>query len=154
MEIVVLICIIFVILSLSRSGQKGNSDNKIINDFENYQVVLNFFLDKAYDLIYKDRILVYSVEATSPTQDEFDTFSKDFCKLVIKLMGPNLEEKFIELYGNEETLLLNIAEFFNSKSEHDEIKEASINQLMNKDQLGEETNANIGSVSTPIASGT
>ena len=37
----------------------------------------------------------------------------------------NLKDEFIELYGNEETLMFNVVEYFNTKFETDEIREKS-----------------------------
>ena len=100
--------------------------------FEQYIGVLTFHLEKAFDVVYKDRILVYSVEGTRPSDSEFQNHSKDFCRLVLRLLGPTLEEEFNFLYG-EDTLLLTIAEYFNSRSENDEIRQASLDQIMDTD---------------------
>jgi hypothetical protein len=92
-------------------------------------------MDKAFDLIYKDRILVFSIEGTRPDKEEFDTISKDFCKLFIRLLGPTLYEELIHFHGDDETLILTATEYFNNRSENDEIRESSIDQLMESDNI-------------------
>lgn len=96
----------------------------------NYIVVLEHYMEKSFDIIYKDRILIYSIEGTKPSDEEMKKHSVDFCKLTLNLLGSMLVEEFIFLYGNEETLYMVMAEYFNTKTETDEIKQESINQIM------------------------
>lgn len=106
-----------------------------ISHFVEYQAATTYYLEKAFDLIYKDRIMIFSIEATRPDKKEFDVISKDFCKLFIKLLGPTLYEELIHFNGDDDTLILSATEYFNNRSEHDEIKETSINQLMENDTI-------------------
>lgn len=101
--------------------------------YPHYKVLFDSFLEKAFNIIYKDRILVFSMEGTKPSEKDFNRYSVDFINLVLKLLGPNLKEELVYLYGNEETLLFTMAEYFNTKSEDDEIKQASIDKLMDED---------------------
>lgn len=96
-----------------------------------YATVLDFYMEKAFDIIYKDRVLIYSIEGTKPSDEDIKKNSVDFSKLTLQLLGPMLVEEYIFMYGNEETLFFNIAEFFNTKSEGDEIKQESINSMIN-----------------------
>ena len=103
--------------------------------YPHYKVLFESFLEKAFDIIYKDRILIFSMEGTKPSEKDFNRYSVDFINLVLKLLGPNLKEELVYLYGNEETLLFTMAEYFNTKSEQDEIKQASIDKLMDEDNV-------------------
>lgn len=104
-----------------------------ISNFENYMTVLEYHMTKSYDMIYKDRILIYSVEATKLDDDQFKIVIKDFLKLTRNFLGTTLENELIELYGSEETLLFSMTEFFNSKFENDEIRKESMDDLMNSE---------------------
>ena len=115
-----------------------NKKQNCINNFEHYMITLDYFLMKAFDIIYKDRILIYSIEATKLNDDQFAEVSKDFGKLVLKMLGPNLVNEYIDFYGNEDTFLFNITEYFNTRFEEDEIRKGSINNLMENEQLDEE----------------
>jgi hypothetical protein len=95
-----------------------------------YITILEHYMEKAFDIIYKDRILVYSIEGTKPDEELNKQNSIDFGKLAIKLLGPNLVKEFIFLYGDEETFMFTIMEYFNTRAEHDEIKEASMDNIM------------------------
>ena len=105
-----------------------------IEKFESHVAVLEFHMQKAYDIIYKDRILIYSLEATRPNDNEFDVISKDFSYLVLKMIGPNLQNEFTELYGNEETFIFNMVEYFNTKFEGDQIREKAKDNLFNEQE--------------------
>ncbi len=101
-----------------------------VDRHEQYMKVLDYYMEKAFDIIYKDRILVYSISGTKPDEKDIKKNSIDFAKLTLKLLGSTLTEEFVYLYGNEDTFIFIIIEYFNTKTEHDEIKQASIDQIM------------------------
>ena len=109
--------------------QKNKLKNERFKNFTGYMGILNFHLDKAFDIIYKDRIFIYSVEATKPSEDQYSSISRDFATLVLRMLGPNLKKEFIEIYGDEETLFFNVLEYFSSRYESDEIRDEAINNL-------------------------
>jgi len=108
---------------------------KIVNSFESYRIILEYHMQKAYDIIYKDKILIYSIEAIRISDIDFEIVTKEFIKLVFKLIGPNLRKEFETLYGNEETLMFNLVEYFNTKFESDEIRKKSEETLTNDESF-------------------
>jgi hypothetical protein len=102
----------------------------MITNFDSYSAVLQFHMEKAYSMVHKDQILVYSLEATTLPDAEFHKASFDFIKLVEKLLGPTLVKELVFLYGNYDTFVFNLAEFFNTRYDEDEIRKASINEMM------------------------
>jgi len=110
-----------------------NERKDIVNNFENYIVAFEYYLQKAYPIIYKDRFLVYSIEATKPSTEEYSAGAKAFAGLVLKMMGTNLKDKLIQLFGDEDTLIFNIVEFFNDKFENDTIRSSAVDNLMKTD---------------------
>ena len=74
--------------------------SQFVRDFTQYISVLEFHMVKAYDIIHKDRILVYSIDAVTLTDEEFNRASQDFVRLVIKQLGPMLFKEFVFMYGN------------------------------------------------------
>jgi len=104
-----------------------------MNTFESYNAVLVYHMEKAYNIVYKDKILIYSIEGTKPNESEIQSYNRDFCNLVIRLLGPRLQKEFSRLYGNDDTFLFIMTEYFNDKSENDEIRETSINNLMDQE---------------------
>jgi len=105
----------------------------MITNFESYTAVLQFHMEKAYSMIHKDQILVYSLEATTLPDKEFYKASLDFIKLVEKLLGPTLTKELVFLYGNYDTFVFNLAEFFNTRYDEDEIRKTSMNDMMEKE---------------------
>ena len=49
--------------------------------------MLDYHMNKAYDLIHKDKILAYSLDAYRVPDDEYEKISQDFVKLVRKLIS-------------------------------------------------------------------
>jgi hypothetical protein len=55
-------------------------------------------MEKSFDVIYKDRVLIYSIEGTKPSEDDNKRNSIDFAKFTLKLLGPTLVKEFTFLY--------------------------------------------------------
>lgn len=114
----------------SKTPDQYKKRQSYVDRHELYMKILDYYMEKAFDIIYKDRILVYSISGTKPDEDDIKKNSIDFAKLTLKLLGTTLAEEFIYYFGDEDTFIFTIVEYFNTKAEHDEIKQASINQIM------------------------
>jgi len=125
-----LVFILLLSLLLYNKKQDSLKRIEIIKNFPSYVTVLNYHLERAYEIIHKDRILIYSLEATRLTNAQFDAVTKDFINLVLKFLGPKLIEDYSYAYGNFDTFLFNITEYFNTRYEEDEIRKESIKSLM------------------------
>lgn len=104
-----------------------------IEKYESYLVIFEHFCKKAYDIIYKDRMLIYSIEAMAVDKIQYDAISKQFCSLALRLLGPNLVKEFSDFFGDDTTLIFNMMEFFNNQYENDKIKETATEDLMEKE---------------------
>jgi len=132
-EIVLIIATLFFLASLAIGMviiYSAHRRERIIKNFADYTAVLEYHLSKAYEMIHKDKILIYSIEATKLPDKEFNRFSKDFARLVEKMLGKRLLKEFIYLYGGYDTFLFNVIEYFNSKYESDEIRHAAMENVM------------------------
>lgn len=129
-NITIICLILLIIVCMSLKIFNWITRIKYITHYRDYLISFEDFLDKAYTLIYKDRILIYSIEATKITDEQFRVDAKDFASLTKKLMGPKHYNHFIDFYGDEATLLFNIVEYFNTKYEEDEIRKNSVENLM------------------------
>lgn len=125
----------FIYFSFEYLKIRNNERTGFINNFENYMILFNYHMDKAYEIIYKERIMVFSIEGMKLTENEFQVVARDFATLVLRMIGPNVKSSLISLYGNEETLLFNIFEYFSNKFENDEVYRSSVDNMMTKDQL-------------------
>jgi hypothetical protein len=101
-------------------------------------------MEKAYSMVHKDQILVYSLEATTLPDAEFHKASFDFIKLVEKLIGPTLIKEMVFLYGNYDTFVFNLAEFFNTRYDDDEIRKTSMSDMMESEVEPEGSTYDIG----------
>ncbi len=126
--IIILIIIAVGTVVAIRLYMSGRRRHFIIN-FSEYMTVLNYHMEKAYDLIHKDRILIYSMEASRLDDTEFNRASQDFVRLLIKLLGPMLYKEFVFLFGDVDTFTFNLIEYFNTRYENDEIRKASVENL-------------------------
>ena len=104
-----------------------------IKNFERYITTLHYFMERAYDIIYKEDIMIYSMEGMKVSEEQFKDASKKFVALVITMIGPNLKESYMTFYGNDKTLYFNIMEYFNNKYESDEIYKAASSKMLDFD---------------------
>lgn len=123
--------------SLASKFLNFKKDSYIVSNFESYEAVLQYIMKQAYEIIYKDRLVVYSLEAMKVDEKILDVCSKDFANLVLKMMGPRLQKQLTYVYGNEETLLFNVLQFFNDMYERDEIRRKQQERLMETEETEE-----------------
>lgn len=107
-----------------------------VKNFADYIAVLEYHMARAYELVHKDQILVYSLEASRIREEDVDKVSEDFVRLVIKLIGPTLYKEFINLYGDDSTFLFNVIEYFNTRYEDDAIRNQAIEEISSKEEEG------------------
>jgi len=129
-----LIFLFFLILVLILSKKINEFfDIYKVKFYREYISTLEYYMNMAFDIIYKDQIMIYSIEATSPTELLLKKAVKDYLNLTLSFLGPGLIKRYEDFYGDFDSLLLNITEYFNSRYENDEIKKVSINDMMSKD---------------------
>ncbi|MFW9871513.1 MAG: hypothetical protein ACFFG0_00215 [Candidatus Thorarchaeota archaeon] len=107
-----------------------------IKNFTEYAVVFKYYLEKAYELVHKDNIFSYSLEGLRVEEDKIDEVSEQFARLFIKLIGPALYKEFINFYGDDDTFMFNVLEYFNSRYEDDEIRKQTLEELASKEEEG------------------
>jgi len=86
-------------------------------------------MDKAYDMIHKDKILAYSLEAFRIPDKEYENISHDYVRLVRKYIGPTLLSEFVQLYGDEDSFLFILLDYFSRRYEEDEIRKTAMDNL-------------------------
>jgi hypothetical protein len=134
----VLIILFILSYKLGKEFLNRRSRLEAVKNFDSYMAMLQYDMNKAYNIIYKDRILIYSLDGMKIDDKQFAVVSVDFVNLTLKLLGPTLRKELTYIFGNEETFLFNIVEYFNSRSEEDEIRKDAKEELFNK-EIDEET---------------
>ena len=130
--ILILMSIISVIVIIRH--QNIQKRKNIIENFDTYIAVLQYHMERSYDIIHKDQILIYSLEATGLPDEQYNNALQSFCRLTVKLIGSMIYKELEFLYGNEETLLFNMSEYFTSKYDEDEIRSTAIENLGNTEE--------------------
>ena len=114
--------------------QNIHKKREMLQHFDGYVAVLQYHMERAYAIIHKDQILIYSLEATGLSNEKFHAASQSFCKLTVKLLGDMLYKELVYMYGDEVTLFINMTEFFGTKYEDDEIRSSAIDNLVSEDE--------------------
>lgn len=107
----------------------------IIKEHEKYHLLLNYYLELAYDSVWKDQMMVYINNGVKPSREDIETMARNFSKLVSHMLGPNISNYFIEFHGSEETFWTNIITYFNFKVDNDEL-ENFINKVRTNREKG------------------
>lgn len=130
---IVMFVILQILILYGMKKKKSNLGISIeqIKYFDNYIKILDYHLEKAFDIIYKDSILVFSIEGLRPKEIDIDNISKKFCNLSMEMLGTSLKQHYIRLYGDEQTLLLHIINYFNNRFEEDQIRDSVTNSISN-----------------------
>ncbi len=132
-ELIIIICIgtlfLFIGAGFAFSVYKYIKRLSYIKNFSAYVSVLEYHMEKSYDMIHKDRILVYSLEAFRLKDDEYQSISEDFVRLVRKFIGPTLLNDFIQLYGDEDSFIFILLDYFSKRYEDDEIRSTAMDNL-------------------------
>ena len=107
----------------------------VINNFSSYLAILSYYMEKSYDIIHKSDVLVYSIDGLRLNEEDEEKAVKEYTKLVLKFLGEKLKtDLIIDIYGDEETLIFNIVEYFTDRYANDEIRESSMNSVMNNEE--------------------
>lgn len=136
---IILNIIFLYIFFLRKKDKKMNLE--IIKSFEQYTIVLEYNMRKAYDIVFKNNI-IYSIEGIKLDEKQYKEASIKFSKLVLKLVGRNLQKEFEYIYGNLETLLFVITEYFDTRFEDDEVRKCAQDKIMS----GEENDSNMKNI--------
>lgn len=139
LEALLFLAIVILTIYLSKFYNYKKSLHPI-EKFSDYIGIIEYFKEKAYGVIYKDKILTHSLEGFKLSDQEFNAITEDFVRLVIKFLGPRLFETFVYFYGNEETFILGLVEYFSSRYEDDEIRKSSLDKLSSNDSFPEVQN--------------
>jgi len=125
-SVVLVLCVILVIFNRSLNFVRNCF---LTLNFTNYTAILQYHMEKAYNMVHKDKILVFSLEGLKPREEDVEAIAKDFATLTIQLLGNKLYIELSDFYGSDESLLRNLFEYFNTRFEEDEIRETTINKL-------------------------
>jgi hypothetical protein len=128
-NIIVFTILAVISLRVIWNGYKDFKLTRQIEGFTEYLSILEYHMSKAYDLIHKDRILIYSLEGMRIEDKDFNSISQDFVRLVLKFIGPSLKKIFVDFYGNEDTFIFNMIEYFNTRYEEDSIRKETMDEM-------------------------
>ena len=124
----------FVSIAVVIRHQNIKKRKSMMEKFDTYAAVLQYHMERAYEIIHKDQILIYSLEATGIPDEKYNSASNSFCRLVIKLVGPMIYKELQYLYGDDETLSFNMAEYFSTKYDEDEIRSSALEDLTSDEE--------------------
>jgi hypothetical protein len=124
---------IFILGAIGISIVKSYRRSKYIKLFTDYRGVLEYHMEKAYEMVHRENILPFSLEAFRVSDEDYNKISREFVKLVQKFIGPMMLREFIYLYGDEDTFIFNLLDYFSNRYEGDEIRNTALEQITETD---------------------
>jgi len=122
--------VIFSILSIIKNYLTNIVDLKMLKTFQDYETLAEYYFDKSYTTIYKDNILVFSVEGMSPKEEDITNIQHKYLELLNTLMGDWMVNQFIKYYGDKHAFYVNALTYFDHHYENDAIKESAIHKQL------------------------
>jgi len=122
--------VVFSILSIIKNYLINIIDLKRMKIYQDYETLAEYYFDKSYTTIYKDNILVFSVEGLSPKEEDIKDIQHKYLELINTLMGDWMVSQFVKYYGDKHAFYVNALTYFDSHYENDAIKESAINKQM------------------------
>ena len=92
-----------------------------VNKYKTYIDMLYFYLEKSYDIIYKNQIITYTTEGVHPASSAIETSKRDFIKLSRDLMGVSTEKILTRFCGSEIALTKMSLVYFQDRIDSDEL---------------------------------
>ena len=108
----------------------SNANLMSLKDFPEMQIILEWHMERAYRIIYKDEILVYSAGGMSIREEDYTSVQKHFLNLTIDLMGSNLINQYVWFYGSDTVLYRNMCLYFDDSYESDTLRNNTIKAQM------------------------
>ncbi len=108
--------------------------SRAMKNFKDYLLVFEYHMEKAYEMIYRDQIMTYSLEAMHPDDKDVDYASREFVLLVQKVLGPTLQGELVYFYGGEDAFTFNLLEYFNQRYDNDEIRRTSLESMTESEE--------------------
>ena len=131
--IIIILCIVLIITGIcvvfAFSVYRYIKRFYYIKHFKEYVSVLEYYMDKAYDVVHKDKILAYSLDAYRIPEEDIEGITAEFGRLVQKFIGPSLLKEFVQLYGDEDTFIFVVLDYFGRRYEEDEIRKTAMDNL-------------------------
>jgi len=122
-----------IILYLGTKALNLTNQYIVVNKHKNYSELFVYFLDTAYDSVYKDQIMPYTASGYRPSEEDLETIKRNFVKLTRGLMGKNVEKYLVNFFGSEQILTTNILMFLSARMDNDELMEYA-NNLNQRDE--------------------
>jgi len=101
----------------------------LMNKYKTILDTLDYFMNKAYGVIYVDQILGYTANGfKNLPKDELETIERNFVKLTLEIMGSINEKNIIDFFGNRKTVINNILLYMRDRLSTDELTDFFKNQ--------------------------
>lgn len=100
-----------------------------LKSFFELQPILEWHMERAYKITYKDEILVYSIDGMTIKEDDYTNVQKKFIILTRELMGEFMFMQLTQLYGDERALYRNMCIYFDDAYENDKIRVGATEEM-------------------------
>lgn len=110
-----------IILYIYLDGSKKVIQWLYMNKYKNYLDLFDHFLERSYNVIYKDQIQTFSINGVSLDGETLETIQRNFIKLSFELMGEALVDRFSNFFGSRKAFIVNMNVYLQERLDNDEL---------------------------------
>jgi hypothetical protein len=118
---IILVVLLVFIWMLVKLILKPLQNFIFVNKYKTYTDMLYWYLEKSFDIIYKNQIVTYTAEGIHPASSAMETAKRDFIKLSRELMGKSTVRIMVQFFGSEITLTNLSLVYFQERVDSDEL---------------------------------
>ena len=96
--------------------------------------MFDYFLSKSYDTIYEMDLITHITNNTTLNPDERETYERNFIKRSLLYMGKRNLKLFIEFFGDQETITINMLRYIRKRINEDGLSKIIQNQQSSQSQ--------------------
>lgn len=86
---------------------------------ENIMQLLELFMNKSYETVYDTDLIHFILDSNKPNAQQQETLERNYIKTCFLYMGKNNKKLFVDFFGDEETLIVNLIRYMRKKYNDD-----------------------------------
>lgn len=119
-QMILLLLNIVILILIILFGEQIIHRYFILNKYKSVLDLLDYFINKGYEVIYNDQIIGYTASGQRVIpDDEMETIERNYIKLTLELMGSKNVKIFIHFFGSRTAMIHNMLLFVRKELNQD-----------------------------------
>lgn len=129
-----IVCLTLLLISIYVSRVCSQAYIQSKYSYKDILELFDYFLSKSYDTIYEMDLITHITNNTTLNPDERETYERNFIKRSLLYMGKRNLKLFIEFFGDQETITINMLRYIRKRINEDGLSKIIQNQQSSQSQ--------------------